>query len=181
MNRRKVLISSATVVLVLAATTLVILTICNVGTKVTVAFVNAEHSNGKFPDYIPSERLAFDVHNAGSKPASVDVFAIEDEGGNWVRSLHVLGEVKEGKTVQYYLYLPPGSHPRSLRMRVHEDASTLRKGQVALKLLIAKVAGRYQGAVWHDRLKEPVDELIVKTGEEAGHSNHEWTRMDTNL
>ena len=167
MNRRKILISSTTVLLLLGATTLAIVASRKAGSKVTVSFVNAEVSHGKFPDYTPSERLAFDVHNAGSNPASVEVFAIEDEQGHWIPSLHMMSGVEGGKTVQYYLYLPLGSHPKSLRMRVRENASAVRKAQVALKLLIAKVTGRYQGTVWHDQMKAPVYELIVKAGKEA--------------
>jgi len=162
------LISSASLGLLLGVTTLVILTCDNGGSKVTVSFAKAEASNGQFPSYIMSERLDFGVRNAGSKPAFADVSAIEDEHGNWVPSFHILGDVKAGQSTQFYLYLPLGSHPTSLRMRMSETASALQKTRFALKLLIEKASGRYPGKqVWFDELKVPAYEFIVKLDKEA--------------
>ena len=112
MNRRIVLISSVPLGLLLSVTTLVLLTCDNNGSKVTVSFVNAETSNGQFPSYIRSKRLAFAVRNAGSKPAYLDVSEIKDEHGNWAPSLHTLGDVEAGQRTQFYLYLPLESYPR---------------------------------------------------------------------
>jgi len=106
MNRRIVLISSASLGLLLSVITLAILTCHNGGSKLTVSFVKSETSNGQFPSYVTSERLDFAVRNAGSKPAFVDVSEIENEHGNWVPSLHVLGDVEAGQSTQFYLYLP---------------------------------------------------------------------------
>ena len=165
MNRRMVLISSVSLGLL---TTLAILTSDKGGSKVTVSFVNAETSNGQFPSYVKSERLAFAVRNAGSKPAFFDVSKIKDEHGNWIPSLHILGDVEAGQSTQFYLYLPLGSHPQSLRMRMHEKASVVQKTQLALRLLIKKALGRYPGKqVWFDGLKVPVYEVIVKLDKEA--------------
>ena len=162
------LISSVSLGLLLGVTTLVILTCDNGGSKVTVSFAKAEASNGQFPSYIMSERLDFGVRNAGSKPAFVDVSEIENEHGNWVPSLHVLGDVEAGQSTQFYLYLPPGTHPRSLRMRVSETASALQKTRFALKLLIEKASGRYPGKqVWFNGLKMPAYEVIVKVAKTA--------------
>ena len=134
----------------------------------TVSFVNAEISNGQFPTYAKSERLAFAVRNAGAKPASLGVSQIEDEHGRWAPSRHVLGEVEAGQSAQLYLYLPLESHPRSLRVRVYEPASTLRKTRYALGLLIEKASGRYPGKqVWLDGLKVPAREIIVKLDKEV--------------
>src|SRR5438094_4492667 len=110
MNRRMVLISGVSLGLLLSVTTLVILTCNNGGSKVTVSFGKAETSNGQFPSYVRSERLDFAARDAGSKPAFVDVSEIEDEHGNCVPSLHILGDVKAGQSTQFYLYLPLGSH-----------------------------------------------------------------------
>ena len=168
MNRRMLLISSVSLGLLLGVTTLVILTCDNRGSKVTVTFANAEASNGQFPSYIRSERVDFAVRNAGSKPAFADVSDIEDEHGNWVPSFHILGDVKAGQSTQFYLYLPLGSHPRSLRMRVSETASVVQKTQFALGLLIEKASGRHTGKqVWFSGLKMPVYEVIVKVAKTA--------------
>jgi len=154
--------------LLLSVTTLAILTCDNGGRKVTVSFVNAETSNGEFPSYAKSERLAFAVRNAGSKPAFFDVSKIEDEHGNWVPSLHILGDVEAGQSTQFYLYLPLWSHPQSLRMRMLRKASAVQKTQFALKLLIDKASGRYPGKqVWFDGLRVPAYEFVVKLDKEA--------------
>ena len=79
MNRKIVLISSG---LLLGVKSLVILTFVSGGSKVTASYVNSEPSHGEFPSYTMSEKLAFAVRNAGSKPASIDVCEIEDEHGN---------------------------------------------------------------------------------------------------
>jgi len=165
MNRRIVTFSLG---LLLAVTLLAILTRDSRGSKVTVSFVNAEISNGEFPTYAKCKRLALDVRNAGSKPAFVDASEIEDEHGNWVRSLHVLGQVEAGQSTQFYLYLPLESHPRSLRVRVNKEASLIRKTRYALRLLIEKASGRYAGKqVWFDGLKMPAYEIIVRLDKEA--------------
>jgi hypothetical protein len=138
------------------------------GSKVTVSFVNAETSNGQFPSYVKSERLAFAVRNGGSQPAFFDVSEIKDQHGNWASSLQMLGEVEAGQSSELYLYLPLGSHPQSLRMRVHKKASTVQKTQFALRMLIKKAAGRYPGKrVWFDGLTVPAGEFIVKLDKEA--------------
>lgn len=168
MNRRVALISSVSLGLLLSVTTLVILTCAKGGSKVTVSFVNAETSNGQFPSYAKSERLAFAVRNAGSKPASFDVSAIEDEQGNWAPSFHGLGDVDAGQSTQFYLYLPLGSHPKSLRMRMWEKASAVQKTKYALRTLIGKASGRYPGKqIWLDGLKLPAGEFILKLEKEA--------------
>src|SRR5436190_8549269 len=157
MNRRRlVLLSSVSLGLLLGVTLLAILARDSRGSKVTVSFVNAEISNGEFPSYAKSERLDFDVRNAGAKPVFVDVSEIEDEHGNWVPSLHVLGGVEAGQSTRFYLYLPLESHPRSLRVRVSEEASSIQKTRYALRLLIKKASDRYPGKqVWFDGLKVP--------------------------
>jgi len=163
MNRRIVLISSVS----LGVTALVILSCYSGSNKVTVSFGKAETSNGQFPSYTPSERLDFAVRNAGSKRTSVVVSEIEDEHGNWVPSRHILGDVEAGQSTQLYLYLPLGSHPRSLRMRVLEKASAIQKGRYALKLLVEKASGRYPGKqVWFDGLRVPAYEITVKLDKE---------------
>src|SRR5262245_5336874 len=98
MNRRIVLIVSLG--LLLAVTAFVIL---SGGSKVTLAFVNSEPSHGEFPNYAPSERLAFDVNNAGSRPASVEVCEMKDEHGNRVPFLLIHEDVKAGQSTQIYL------------------------------------------------------------------------------
>ena len=164
---RIVLISSVSVGLLLGLTTLVIL-MSHGGSKVTVSFVNAEASNGQFPSYVPSERLAFAVRNAGSKRASVDVSHIEDEHGKWTRSIHMLGGVEASQSTHVYLYLPVGSRPRRVRVRVSEKASPVQKARYALELLAARASARYSGKqIWFDRLSVPVDEFIVKLEGEA--------------
>src|SRR5208283_2307232 len=96
MNRWIVLISSVSLGLLLSVTTLAILTFHNRSSKVTVSFVNSETSNGQFPDYLESERLAFAVRSAGSRLTSFYVSEIEDEHGSWVPS-HILGHVEAGQ------------------------------------------------------------------------------------
>jgi hypothetical protein len=169
MNRRRlVLFSSVCLVLLVGVTMLAILARDSRGNKVTVSFVNAEISNGQFPTYAKSERLAFAVRNAGTKPAFLDVSQIEDEHGRWAPSRHVLGEAEAGQSTQLYLYLPLEPHPRSLRVRVYEQASTVRKTRYALKLLLEKASGRYAGKqVWFDALKVPAREFIVSLDNET--------------
>src|ERR1044071_1081379 len=159
-----VLISSVSVGLLLGVTTLVMLTSGNGGSKLTVLFVNAEAANGEFPSYAPSERLDFAVRNAGPKRAWVDVIEIEDEHGNSIPSpQYTLGDVGAGQSTHFYLYLPVGSHPRSLRMRVREKASAVQKAQFALRLLTQKASGHYPyKKVWIDGLKLPAYEFIMK-------------------
>src|SRR6266496_3170799 len=164
MNRRRfVLVSSLSLGLLLGVTLLAIRAHDSRGSNVTVSFVNAEVSNGEFPSYAKSERLALAVRNDGSKPAFVVASEIEDEHGNWVPSFHVLGDVEAGQSTQFYLYLPLESHPRSLRVRVSEEASSIQKTRYALKLLRQKASGRYpRKQIWFDGLKVPAYELIVK-------------------
>src|SRR6266496_2377303 len=140
MNRRSVLISSVSFGLLLSLTTLAILRRDKGSGKFTVSPVQAEISNGQFPSYVKSERLDFAVQNAGSKPAFVDISEIEDEHGNWVPSLHILGEAAAGQSTQFYLYLPLGSHPRSLRVRICEKATAVQKTKFAIRLLIQKAS-----------------------------------------
>src|SRR5437764_5914350 len=167
-HRRLVLVGSVSLGLLLGVTLLAILARDSRGSKVTVSFVNAEISNGQFPSYAKSKRLDFAVRNAGSKPAFVNVSEIEDEHGNWVPSFHVLGHVEAGQSTQFYLYLPLESHPRSLRVRVSEEASLIQKTRFALRLLIDKASGRYTSKqVWFDGLKAPAYEFIVKLHKEA--------------
>jgi len=168
MNRRCVLVSSVSLGLLLSVTTLVILTRDNGGSKTTVSFLKSETSNGQFPSYDRSERLDFAVRNAGSKPAFVYVSEIENEHGNWFPSLYKLGDVGAGQSTQLYLYLPLGSHPRSVRMRVLEDANAVQKAQYALRLLVEKGSGRYAGKqFWFDGLSVPANEFTVKLDKEA--------------
>ena len=168
MNRRIALISSVSLGLLLSVTTFAILTYDKGGSKVMVSFVNAESSNGEFPSYVKSERLAFAVRNAGSKPAFFNVAEIEDEHGNWVSSLHILGGVEAGQSTQLYLYLPRGSHPQSLRMGMQRKASAVQKTQFALRLLIEKASGRYPGKqVWFGELRVQTCEFTVKLDKEA--------------
>ena len=169
MNRRSlVLVSSVSLGLLLGVTMFATLARDSRGSKVTVSFVNAEISNGLFPSYVKSERLAFAVRNAGSRPAFFDVSEIEDEHGNWVPSLHILGEAPAGQSTQFYLYLPLGSHPRSLRVRICEKATAVQKTKFAIRLLIQKVSGRYPGKrFWIDGLNVPACEVIVKLDKEV--------------
>jgi len=168
MNRRIVLISSVGLGLMISLTTLMILTDHNGGSKVTVSFGNSEPSNGQFPSYIPCERLDFAVQNDGARPVFLDVSGLQDEDGNWVPSLHILGHVKASERTQVYLNLPQGSHPRSVRIRVSEPASAVQKSRIAFKLLIEKVSGRYSGKqVWFDRLTVPAYQIVVKLDKQA--------------
>ncbi len=167
MNRRMPLIRCVFVGLVLGLTTLVILMFNN-RSKVTVLFVNTEPSHGQFPNYAPSERFDFAVRNGGSTAASVVVAGIEDEQGNWVPSFHPLGEVEAGQSTQLYLYLPEGSHPRSVRVVALEKATAIQKVKYALKLVIDRASGRYTGKqVWFERLRVPSCEFVVSLGKEA--------------
>ena len=169
MNRRRlVLVSMGSLGFLLGVVMLAILARDSRGNKVTVSFVNAESSNGEFPSYVKSERLAFAVRNAGSKPAFFDVSEIKDQDGNWVSRRDILGDVKTGQSRQFYLYLPLGSHPQSLRMRMHEKASAFQKTKFALRMLVEKAAGRYAGKqVWFDGLQVPAGEFTVKVDQEA--------------
>ena len=154
MNRKGtiILISSASLGLLLGLTTLATLTWRNGSSELSVSFVNTEASNGEFPSYVPSERLAFAVRNASSRRLSLEVSQIEDEYGNWIPSLHILGGVEAGRSPHLYLYLPRGSHPRSVRMLVRTKASVVQKTQYAFRLLIDKAFGRYPGKqIWFDR------------------------------
>jgi len=162
MTRRIFLISSVLVAVVLGLMALVTLVCHKLGSKVTVSFVNAESSHGQFPLYEESVRLAFAVHNFGAWNASVDVCSLEDEQGNWSPSLHMLGEVGPRQSAQLYLYLPQGSHPKSLRMRVNKSANVLQKAQIALKLLLGKITGRYRGKeFWFPRVMVPEREFTL--------------------
>ena len=162
MNVKISLISCVFLGLVLGLIALAIFMFNNSGSKVTVSFVNTEPSHGQFPSYALSERFDFAVRNAGSEAASVEVRAIEDEQGNWVPSLHILGEVEARKGTQLYLYLPQGSHPRHLRLRVLEKANAVQKTKVALKFLIERASGRYTSKqIWFDQLRVPSREFIV--------------------
>src|ERR1043166_3084994 len=99
MNRKRlVLVCSVSLGLLLGVTMLAILARDSRGSKVTVSFVNAETSNGQFPSYVKSERLAFAVRNGGSQPAFFDVSEIKDQHGNWASSLQMLGEVDRKST-----------------------------------------------------------------------------------
>ena len=168
MSRRVALISFAIVGLLLVATTLVMMFrkgCCNV----TVSFVNAEPSHGEFPLYQESERLAFAIRNAGAEPASIEVYGLDDEHGNWVPLLRKIGDVETHGNTQLYFYLPQGSHPRNLRVRVNEKASALQKTQFALKLLIGKASGSYTGTqVWFPGLRLPRGEFVVSLENDVG-------------
>lgn len=138
---------------------------------VTASFVNEEPSNGYFPDYASSERFAFRVHNEGGKAASVVLVAIEDELGNPVRTFRVSDtvEIKPGKSSELYVYLSPEVHPRRMRLRVMERANVLQKTQVALKYMLEKAAGRYQGGkFWFDKLDISVSEYLISISTKAG-------------
>lgn len=156
MNRKTVLIGIG---VLLGATILGLLALRHRCSEATVSFVNSEISNGRFPGYVKSERLAFAVRSGGSELTSFYVYEIKDEHGNWVPS-QILGHVEAG---QIYLYLPLGSRPQSLRIRLLHQASAMQKTQYALKMLIEKALGRYPaGPVWCNGLEAPACELIVK-------------------
>jgi hypothetical protein len=162
MNRKTIWIGAVSLGLLLGLTTLAMMTRGDSDSKVTVSFVGSEESNGVFPAFERSERLAFAVRNSGSQPASFTVRAIEDEHGNWMPSLRVLGHLEAGQSAEFYLYLPPGSHPRSVRIGLLRNASLFQKAQSALGLLIAKASGRYPGKqVWLDRLEVLAHEFMV--------------------
>lgn len=177
------MISCVVLGLVLGLTALLVLN--NDASKVSVSFVNVEVSHGQFPSYKENLRFAFAVRNGGVKAAFIVVSAIEDENGNWVPSLQPLGEVEAGQSTQLYLYLPPGSRPKNLRVRVNESASAIQKSKFAVRLLIEKASGRYTGQqVWFDRLKVPAGEVIVslRNGVESGATNEAHpVRSETNL
>jgi len=165
MNRRIHLTRYVSLVVAFGLTASVILMVKNRSSEVTVSFVNAEASHGEFPLYTKSERFAFAARNAGSAVASVQVVGIEDERGNWIPSLHVLGEVEAGQNTQLYLYLPHGSQPRNLRMRVLKEATTVQKTKVALEVLIDQISGRSSvKQAWFDKLRVPVCEFILSLG-----------------
>jgi len=169
MNRKVVLIGVASIGLVLGITTLALLIRENSGAKVSVSFLKAEPSHGEFPTYIEGERFDFAARNPGSKPVSVYVLAMEDEHGDWVSSQpRNLGQVQARQTTRLYLYLPLGLHPRSVRMRVYEEASLGQKTEYALSLLIDKAAGRQpRKQVWFDKMQVPTYDLVVRSGNEA--------------
>jgi hypothetical protein len=180
MSRRILLISCVVLGLWLGVTAILMLVVNGGGRQVTVSFVKAEASQGEFPTYQESERLAFAVRNAGRKPVSVAVVGLSDAQGKWVplgledaqskwvRSFHTLGYVEARQSTQLYLYLPKGSHPGSLRMCVIAQASAVQKATIALKMLIAKASGSYTGKqVWFDRLSCPVYEFIVRLENKA--------------
>jgi hypothetical protein len=172
MNRRTVRISIVTLGLLLSVAILAMLTVAKGGAKFTVTFVNTETCTGPFPNMDMSERLAFAFRNAGSNSGSVYVGEIEDGQGNRVQSDRLLGEAAAGQTTQLYLYLPQGQHPRSVRVRVLEDASVFQKARFALRMLIRKAAGRYSvNQVWFGKLRVPAYEFVVKldkAGEPVG-------------
>jgi hypothetical protein len=168
MKRKIILIRIVCLGLLLGLTTLVILTYSNGSRKFTVSFVNAETCTGPFPNFEMMERQAFAFRNAGSNSGFVEVTEVESEHGNWIPSRYMLGEAEAGRTTQLYLYLPRGSHPRIVRMRVLEDASAVQKIRFALRLLIEKALGRYPGKrVWFDRLRVPAYEFTVKLDQAA--------------
>lgn len=137
--------------------------------QVLVSFVNSEASNGRFPDYKKSERLAVDVRNPGSRDSAIDISEIEIEHGLWVPVRGPFEEVKAGQTARYYFYLPQGSHPRSVRMRVHRGASVLEKTEAAIRLL---ASGRLPvKQVWPARMTTPDHELVVNLSESTGQTN----------
>ena len=140
--------------------------------KVTVSFVDAEPSQGEFPTFMESDRFAFAARNSGSETAFVYLTGIQDEHGNWIPSLRKLGDLGAGQSDQFYLYLPLGTHPRSVRMRVNVPASAVQKAQFALRMLVEKAKGRYPGQqVWFDRLDASADEFVVSLGSGAGEDN----------
>ena len=179
MNRRVLLISCVVLGLWLGVTAILMLFVNGEGRQVTVSFVNAEPSQGEFPDYRECERLAFAARNAGPKPVSVAVFGLmdaqgkwvlggsEDAKGKWVPSLHILGVAEARRSTQLYLYLPKGSHPKSLKMCVMGQESALGKARLALKLLIARASRGYKGQVWFDWLSSPGYEFIVRLGNQT--------------
>jgi hypothetical protein len=163
MKRRRVLITSVSLGVLLSVTMLAIRAFDNRSSKVTVSFVNSETSYGPPFSNVECQRLAFDVRNAGSKPTSFNVYEIADAHGNWAPSLHFLGDAETGPSTRLYLYLPLGSHPQSLRIRMLRKASAVQKTQYALRLLIDKAFGRYPGKqVWFDGLRVPACVFTVK-------------------
>ena len=170
MNRRTAVVGSLCLGIVISAAILAKLAHAYGDAEVSVSFVNSEASNGEFPDYTRSERLAFDVQNAGSRPSSVDISEIEIEPGHWVPTRSRFEEVMAGQGIRYYIYLPLVSHPRRVRMRVHKSASVVQKALVAVRLLVHKSTGRFPvKQVWPSRMTTLDYELIVNLKEGAEH------------
>ncbi len=167
MNRRVTLLGSLFLALVIAVTVAVV-RLGHAGSKVGASFVNSERAHSPFPSMVESDRLAFDVWNAGSKSAFLSILEIEDARGNWMRTNYVLGEVQLGQTNQYYLYVSPHSEPRSVKIRVSEKASVVYKTRFAGRLLWQRARGRYQGKqFWHNGLWQPVQEFVLKIGKDS--------------
>ena len=172
MSCRIPLVTCVILGLLLAGAALVILMFKIGGNKVSVSFLKSESTYSPFPSMVESERLDFAVRNGISRALSFEVSAIQDANGKWVPSHYSLGDVEARQSTQLYLYLPKGSHPRSLRMRLLVQASGVQKAQFALRLLIDKVCGRYTAkTIWFPRLKVPGREFIVNvpTGAEPQH------------
>jgi hypothetical protein len=168
MKRKIILVASVSLVLLLGVVAFMMLASGRSDSKVTVSFVNSEIGYSPFPSMVESERLTFAVRNGGSKPAFLDILDIEDAHGIWTRKIHSLGDVEAGKSNHLYLYVPVGSHPRSVRMRVSENASLAYKTRFALRLLIQRAMSRYQGKqVWFEGIKAPVSEFVVKLVKEG--------------
>ncbi len=162
MSCRIPLVTCVILGLLLAGAALVLLMFNIGGNKVSVSFLKSESTYSPFPSMVESERLDFAVRNGISRALSFEVSAIQDANGKWVPSHYSLGDVEARQSTQLYLYLQKGSHPRSLRMRLLMQASGVQKAQVALRLLIDKVCGRYKAkTIWFPRLKVPGREFIV--------------------
>ena len=132
------------------------------GSKVSVSFVNSEHSFGEGPVTVECERLAFAVRNLGARSVLIDVPEIVDESWTQSQLARVLGPVKAHQTTQLYLYLPKGSRPRSLRVRVNQEGSVPQKIRFALRLLFEKARGGYLGKqLWFGHLQVPVAEFTI--------------------
>ncbi|MGH7968346.1 MAG: hypothetical protein ACREIC_06415, partial [Limisphaerales bacterium] len=112
MNRRRLWMTGVAVGLLLVVAALAFRATGAGGSKVSVSFVNFEHSFGEGPVTVECERLAFAVRNLGARSAFLDVPDLTDEDGTRVQMPHVLGPVKAHQTTQLYLYLPKGSRPR---------------------------------------------------------------------
>jgi hypothetical protein len=169
MNRRICLVGAAFLGLVLGVAVFAVLSFNNRGSsKVTVSSFKAESAYAPFPSMVESERLDFEFRNGSSKAGCVELFSIQDENGNWVPSRKMLGDVEARRSTQLYLYLPKGSHPRSLRVRFLMQASEVQKAQVALRVLIDKISGRYPGkTIWFDKMRVPAGEFVVNLLSEA--------------
>jgi hypothetical protein len=164
MNRKNVLTVVASLGLVLGITSLALMVREKGRTKVSVSFLKREPSQGEFPTYIAGERFDFEARNPGAKPVSIHVSAIEDQPGHWISPPpHNLGQIQARETSQLYLYAPMGLHPRSVRLRVYEQASLWRKTQIALNLLLERAAGRYTGKqVWFNKMEAPTYDLLIE-------------------